>query len=149
MRRATHDDIAALIELGRPFLAAHPVLVGVVITDEQLQGVLANIIEHGVIIVAESIDGSLIGMLAGMVAPMWCAPDIKCAAELAWWMKPGHRHGMTAVRMVRDFEEWAEQQNATHTVMSSIPSLGGRASALIERLGYAAVETAYVKQPCQ
>lgn len=145
MRQATHDDIEALIELGRPFLAAHPALASVVVTDEQLHGVLTNIMEHGVIIVAESIDGSLIGALAGIVAPMWCAPDIKCAAELAWWMKPGHRTGMTAVRMVRDFEKWAKQQNATHTVMSSIPALGSRASALIGRLGYTAVETSYVK----
>lgn len=145
MRRATHDDIAALIELGRPFIAAHPVLRGVVITDEQLQSVLTNVIEQGVIIVAESLDGSLVGMLAGMVAPMWCAPETKCATELAWWMKPGHRHGMTAVRMVRDFEEWAEQQNATHTVMSSIPQMGQRAGDFIERLGYKHIENAYIR----
>ena len=145
MRRATHDDIAALIELGRPFIAAHPVLSGVVITDEQLQSVLTNVIDQGVIIVAESLDGSLVGMLAGMVAPMWCAPDTKCATELAWWMKPGHRHGMTAIRMVRDFEEWAEQQNATHTVMSSIPQMGQRAGDFIERLGYKHIETAYIR----
>lgn len=145
MRRATHDDIAALIELGRPFIAAHPVLSGVGITDAQLQAVLTNVIDQGVIIVAESLDGSLVGMLAGMVAPMWCAPDTKCATELAWWMKPGHRHGMTAVRMVRDFEEWAEQQNATHTVMSSIPQMGQRAGEFIERLGYKHIETAYIR----
>lgn len=145
MRRATHDDIAALIELGRPFIAAHPVLSGVGITDAQLQSVLTNVIDQGVIIVAESLDGSLVGMLAGMVAPMWCAPDTKCATELAWWMKPGHRHGMTAVRMVRDFEEWAEQQNATHTVMSSIPQMGQRAGEFIERLGYKHIETAYIR----
>lgn len=145
MRRATHDDIAALIELGRPFIAAHPVLSGVGITDAQLQAVLTNVIDQGVIIVAESLDGSLVGMLAGMIAPMWCAPETKCATELAWWMKPGHRHGMTAVRMVRDFEEWAGQQNATHTVMSSIPQMGQRAGEFIERLGYKHIETAYIR----
>lgn len=145
MRHATHDDIAALIELGRPFLSAHPMLQSIAITDEQLQGVLTNIIDRGIIIVAESVDGSLVGMLAGMICPMWCAPESKVATELAWWMKPGNRHGMTAVRMVKDFEEWANQHGATHFVMSSIPSFGPRSSQLIERLGYQLVETSFAK----
>lgn len=145
MRRATHDDIAALIELGRPFIAAHPVLSGVGITDAQLQSVLTNVIDQGVIIVAESVNGELVGMLAGMVAPMWCAPDTKCATELAWWMKPGHRHGMTAVRMVRDFEEWALQAGAHRVVLTSYPSEESNASRLAERLGYQLTETTYGK----
>jgi hypothetical protein len=145
MRHATHDDIAALIELGRPFLSAHPLLQSVAITDEQLQGALTNIIDRGVIIVAESIDGSLVGMLAGMICPVWCAPETLVATELAWWMKPGNRHGMTAIRMVKDFEDWASQRGATHFVMSSIPSFGPRSSQLIERLGYQLVETAFAK----
>lgn len=145
MRHATHDDIAALIELGRPFLTAHPMLKGVVVTDEQLQGALTNIIDKGIIIVAESVDGSLIGMLAGMICPMWCAPESRVATELAWWMSPGNRHGMTAVRMVKDFEEWANQNGATHFVMSSIPSFGPRSSQLIERLGYQLVENSFAK----
>lgn len=145
MRHATHDDIAALIELGRPFLSAHPMLKGVAVSDEQLQGAMTNIIDQGVVIVAESVDGSLVGMLAGMICPVWCAPETRVATELAWWMKPGNRHGMTAVRMVRDFEEWANQRGATHFVMSSIPSFGPRSSQLIERLGYQLVETSFAK----
>lgn len=145
MRRATHDDIAALIELGRPCIQAHPVLRGVVITDEQLQSILTNVIDIGVIIVAESVTGELVGALAGIISSAWCAPELRTASALTWWMKPGHRFGMTAARMVRDFEEWALQAGAHRVVLTSYPSEESNASQLAERLGYQLTETTYGK----
>jgi hypothetical protein len=145
MRHATHDDIAALIELGRPCLQAHPVLRNVPVTDEQLQGVLTNIIDRGIIIVAESVDGSLVGALAGIISSAWCAPELKIASALTWWMLPGHRHGITAARMVQDFEDWAWANNADRVVLTDYPTHQSRAGRLAERLGYSISETAYGK----
>ena len=145
MRYATHDDVLALVELGKPFVQQHPMLKGVAVSDEQLVGVLTNLIDIGVIIVAEDAEGGLIGMLAGMMAPVWCAPSHKVAAELAWWMKPGHRNGMTAIRMLRQFEAWAEAQEASQVVVSSIPSISQKVGDLYDRLGYELIENSYRK----
>ena len=139
MRYATHDDVLALVELGKPFIHQHPMLKGVAVSDEQLVGVLTNLIDIGVIIVAEDADGGLIGMLAGMISPIWCAPDYRVAVELAWWMKPGHRNGMTAIRMLRQFEAWAESQEASQVVVSSIPSISQKVGNLYDQIGRAHV----------
>ena len=145
MRHATHDDTPAIVKLARPFVDQHPMLQRVAVTDEQMAGVFDNIIERGVIIVAEAADGALVGMLAGCIAPLWIAPHAVVAAELAWWMDPAHRHGMTAVRMVRAFEDWSEQRGAAHVVMSSVPSLGDRPARLIKLLGYQPAENSFAK----
>jgi RimJ/RimL family protein N-acetyltransferase len=145
MRYATQDDVLALVELGRPFVEQHPMLKGIAVSHESLATAISNIIEQGVVIVSEAPDGSLIGFLAGMIAPVWCAPDFKVAAELAWWMKPGHRNGMAAIRMLRQFENWAEGQNAAQVVVSSIPSISQKVGDLYDRMGYELIENSYRK----
>jgi hypothetical protein len=120
-------------------------LKGVTVPDEGMAAALSNIIEQGVIIVAEDINGELIGFLAGMLAPVWCAPNCTVAAELAWWMKPGHRHGMTAVRMLRQFEAWAASKNADQVIVSSIPAISKKVGNLYGKLGYELVENSYRK----
>lgn len=145
MRYATQDDVLALVELGRPFVEQHPMLKGVAVSDESLATAISNVIEQGVVIVAEDAEGKLIGFLAGMIAPVWCAPAYKVAAELAWWMHPGHRNGMTAVRMLRQFENWAESHNAAQVVVSSIPSISQKVGDLYDRLGYELIENSYRK----
>jgi hypothetical protein len=145
MRYATHDDILALVELGRPFVEQHPMLKGVAVSDESLATTLGNVIDHGVIIVAEDPNGELIGFLAGMLCPVWCAPEFKVATELAWWMKPGNRNGMTAIRMLRQFESWAEGQDAAQVIVSSIPAISKKVGNLYGKLGYQLVENSYRK----
>ena len=145
MRIATPDDTVQIGKMLRPFMAQHPALVGVDVSDEQLHAVVDNLIERGIIIVSEQADGTLTGVLAGCMAPMWIAPHRQIAVELAWWMQPGHRHGMTAARMVRAFEHWAEERGAAHIAMSSVPVLGDRPSKLIELLGYRTVEQSHIK----
>jgi hypothetical protein len=145
VRIATPDDTVQIGQMLRPFMSQHPLLAGVEVSDEQLHNVIGNLLEYGVIIVSEQADGSLTGLLAGCLTPLWIAPHKHVAVELAWWMQPEHRRGMTAARMVRAFEHWAEEHGAAHVAMSSIPSLGDRPSKLIELLGYRAIEQAHIK----
>jgi hypothetical protein len=99
----------------------------------------------GVIIVAENGDGKIVGMLAGMLTPLWCAPNIVVAAEMAWYMHPDHRTGTNAVRMLREFEAWGDKMGAAKTVVSSIPDLSRRVGPLYEKLGYHKIEDSYVR----
>ena len=114
-------------------------------TDAQVRLTIEMLIEHGVILLAEH-DGNAIGMLMGIMNPIWFAPSTRCAVELAWWIEPEHRGGMHAIRLVKAFEDWAKEQGAAMVTMCDLvvdgqPPVGD----IIVRLGYVPTERTFVK----
>jgi len=52
-------------------------------------------------------EGEVIGGLYGMIVPLYWSHE-NVAADRAWFMLPGRRGGVAAVRLLRDFEVWAK-----------------------------------------
>lgn len=77
-----------------------------------------------------------IGMAGCLVAPHF-ATGIMMAIDIAVYVVPKHRGGMTAIRLIRALEGWARDQGARRFTMA--PSSGLRAKRterLYARLGY-------------
>jgi GNAT superfamily N-acetyltransferase len=61
-------------------------------------------------------------------------------SELFWWVEPDYRgNGLALLRMA---EEWATERGASHSIMISPDD---RVSRLYETLGYAKLETHYIR----
>ena len=90
----------------------------------------------GVIVVAEE-DGERIGMLLGMVTPHFFGNDLQ-ASELVVYVKPEHRGGTAATRMIRLFEQRAMELGATEIHLGVSTEVNAdRTAQLYERMGYA------------
>lgn len=76
------------------------------------------------------------GFIAGCMTQTIISPD-PVAIELGWWA--GDRSG---IRLLHRFEAWARERGATLIKMSAN---GGAAAKILERSGYRACETAWVK----
>lgn len=90
-------------------------------------------------------EDTLIGGLGGMIAPDLYDGRLY-AQEFFWFIGKPHRHGTGALRLLRAFEQWARDHQATeirmvHLVGSQEVSL----EALYRKLGYATVEVCYRK----
>lgn len=99
-----------------------------------------------VVLVAE-VGGELAGGIVGIVGPTWFNPAARVATELAWWVSEAHRGGRAALKLYRAFEAWAGDRGVDAIVMSDLVIDGETpAAGLFEKLGYATVERAHMKQ---
>lgn len=90
-------------------------------------------------------DGALIGGLGGMVAPDLYDARLY-AQEFFWFIGKEHRSGSGALRLLRAFEQWAIEKQATELRMVHL--VGDQANdleAFYRSLGYVKVEVCYRK----
>ena len=144
LRQATVDDIPAIIALARPTFEAFVPFGG---SEEMVSHTLAGLAQFGGYVRVSEVDGQIGGFLAGLVATFkpWAAD--KCAVEVLFYVAPEHRKGRLAVTMLKDFIEWGRQKDCRLVAVTANAMAGGdRVGKLYERMGFAPVETAYLRR---
>jgi len=143
VRKATHEDIFDLLVLCRGFSQEAPEMhkwdKGK--TEELLNSILET--PTAVILLSEK-DGVVVGFLAGLIQPVLIS-HTKMASELAWYVDKQHRGAAGAIRLVKAFEEWAEDNGAEWITMADISDVADL-SPLYSKLGYKLTEKAYSKR---
>jgi GNAT superfamily N-acetyltransferase len=66
--------------------------------------------QNGVVFAAE-IDGVVVGGMAGGIVDQWFNDDL-IAYDYSIFIEPSRRSGITAIRLVKAFEEWARIKGA-------------------------------------
>lgn len=137
IRDATADDIPALLDLGQQMHAESPAFSGTAFVPAKLEYLAGSLLQMpgGILLVAE-LSGRPVGFMAGLVSEHWIT-DARQAADLALYVAPEARGGMTAVRLVRAFEQRAQAWGATELVPGVSAGIDNElAVKLYERLGY-------------
>lgn len=154
IRPATPEDINALTDMGAQFFAYSAFGKVVRFDRDAARDAIAHYATPGtmltgstsVVLVATQGE-EILGGIVGFLGPMWFNPATRCATELAWWVAEEHRGGTAAIKLYRAFERWADEQGADVIVMSDLVVDGETPAAkLFEKLGYATVERAHIKQ---
>ena len=146
IRDATQDDDDAIAIMYRQFMAFAPYANVLTATDDEISATIRHFIAHAKVLVAE-VDGNVVGMLWAVLAPVWYAPSHKAAVELAWWVDPAHRKGMSGIRLVQAFEKWAEDQGASMVSMSNLEvGDNGLVANMLNRFGYGMSEQTHTKR---
>ena len=78
------------------------------------------------------------GVLIGCVT-MYPYSNTLVAGDYLWYIMPGHRGGMTGVRLMRMMEKWAKGRGAVVQETGATSGIENRAAGLMERLGYSPV----------
>lgn len=112
IRPATLDDLPRILELGELMHNESPRWSKLAFNRARAADFLARLIleDWGAVFVAEQ-AGEIIGGIAGTALPHWSSDDV-LAQESVFFMAPGARGGMTAVRLVRKLKDWGEQAGA-------------------------------------
>jgi len=81
-------------------------------------------------------DGLAVGMMIGVVQPMWFSDDL-AGYELVLYTDPDHRGGMSAMRMVKDFESHCKKLGCKDiNVGSSVDVCTDLVNKFYSALGY-------------
>lgn len=134
---ATHEDLPALLRMGRAFCEA----LGEDCDTGTMQATAVNLIDNpmGVMLVE---DG---GMAGALCYPHFFNASRLIAQELFWWVEPGARGRGVGVKLLHDLEQWALNMGAERLLMVSMASLPN-VGVLYERKGYRAFEQTWIKE---
>lgn len=136
IREATHDDIPAIMEMGKRFADAAGVTAKVGWDDESVRTLLGALIdnEDGVLLVCES------GMIGGVVYAHPFNNARRVFQEFFW-----RSEGREGLRLLEAAEDAARARGADRSIMLGMDSLP-RLDRLYSRKGYAPTERSYIKE---
>lgn len=91
-------------------------------------------------------QGGIVGMTAGVIAPVYFKADHVSGEELFWWVSDSAPQ-MTGLRLLQSLEDEAKARGAQSFQMKSIARLNGeRMGKLYARKGYRASENSFIKR---
>lgn len=135
IRPAKHSDIPRLIELGT-LLHATSDYSSMDFCPDKSANFLHDLINgHGVIFVAE-VGGEVVGGMAGGIVDQWFNNDLM-AYDYSLFIDPAKRSGITAIRLIRTFIEWARIKGAKQIHMGIGTGINVESTTrLYESLGF-------------
>lgn len=146
IRRATADDLPAIMGMSEAFFAASGIGRFGQFSPEAMRETVRACMdeEHRALWVAAH-DGALLGMLAMLLMPFWMAPSIVFAQELFWWVDPASRaHGVGRALLAAG-EEWGRSAGACVFSMVALGRDPGGAAKIYERSGFELAETGWIR----
>ena len=137
IREATLGDLPRVLEMGEQFYMAAGWQTFVEWDATSVESTLAFLIdsETGCLLVAD-VDGEIVGMIGGMVAPHYYNFSVITGQELFWWAKPEYRGA--GGDLFDALETWAKAVGATMFTMVAVDKFRPSVMARVYRSkGYA------------
>lgn len=112
IREATPNDVPTLVELGGKMHAESPYWSRWKFSPQRLDATLRTAIEtdHGMCVVVED-DGQIQAGIAALAMPHWSCEMLQ-ACDLALFVDPLHRGGLSAVRLIKAYLHWCDHMGA-------------------------------------
>lgn len=137
-RRATADDLEALVILGRSLFEESRFRY-MTFNETRLANTLAYCIDRGFCEVVIGPAGNLVGMMFGILGPTFFSDDLT-VVELVCYVLPEHRGARVCEPMVQHFIGWATRSGALEAQVGSSASINTEAARkFYERQGFAVV----------
>lgn len=118
IRDATPADIPTMLRLGEAMHGESPRFRSLRWDAGKVERLIASLIdsEDGLALVAVR-RGEIIGGFIGMAYDHWCT-DARASTDLALFVHPDHRGGVTAALLVRRYAAWAKGRGVADELLS-------------------------------
>lgn len=147
IRDAGHEDIHDLIEMALSFYETTYYQKTVDMSIEKAYELFNTLLEdQHVMLVAESADGRLMGMIGLFVIPFLFSPAKTVAHEVIWWVNPRIHGAKVGSQLLDEAERACKDRGANAVQMIALASSPPQATALYKARGYEHTETTFVKE---
>ena len=148
VRKATPEDIPALLAMGRAMHAESPRFAPLDYSDEKVLRLVERLLrvpKAGGILVAEA-EGMIQGMLVFYVGKHFFGDD-DFAADICVYVTPAHRGGSAFFRLLDAFEAWATSLGVKEMILGTSTGVHqARTVALLQHAGYEQFSTGLLKK---
>jgi GNAT superfamily N-acetyltransferase len=148
IREATPGDIPALQALTQAF-HGESAFTRIDYDPESVTNTLTVLItsELGCVFVAETDDGTAVGVTGGLLSPSWFNRAHITGSEILWYVLPDHRRSKAGKLLFNALEAWGKEQGADSFMMASAAGKHQkRVNQVYESRGYAPIETSFIKE---
>lgn len=144
LRLATVNDLPDIVVLGRQ-LHEESTFASMDFDMEIVKETLTDLMnKNQFVVVAEDINGTVIGGMAGSVTQSWFGNDL-IANDLSLFVRKDHRGGLIAYRLIQYFVHWARLAGAKQ-IRPGVITGNENAEALYERLGFKRCGSTYLME---
>lgn len=143
IRFATVSDVPKMHDL---FLAFGRAAYGI---EADLEAVCAQIVSmiesptDSAVFVYER-DGTIEGLIAGLIVPRWFQPALHNCIELLWWVNPAERG--VGVQLLEALESWSADHDAPLIMCTTGALEPERLRAFYEKRGYQLIEQSFERR---
>ena len=138
IRRATQEELPVLLDMAEAMHAESPRYRDIPLSEGKLQSILQRMHDHptlGALLVAEK-EGAVVGMMWGYVDEFFFSEE-KYATDILLYVLPEQRGTRAAWRLVKAFEDWAENVGALFIQPGVSTGIDNEGYArFYERMGY-------------
>lgn len=144
VRRATPDDMPALLRMGRSFHETTP-YADVAYDPDSIRFICTQLMESGVLLVAE-IKGAAVGVVGAVMAPLFMNRDALICSEVFWWVDPEARGSGAGKEMAKQLETICREAGVYRLAMVAIHAPGiEQVESMYQRLGFEPTENTWTK----
>jgi len=131
--------VSHILEFAKQFFAQSPWREHVELSEDGVMGALAALRENP----NAYLEINEHGAIAGMLTPLWFAPDVVIASELFWYsQKPGEGKALR-----ERFEAWAKERGARFSHFSGMVNENeDRLRRTLRSQGYNDMEIGFIKE---
>lgn len=147
VRKATHEDISTILEMGRDMHAESPRFRDLHYSEQKVADRAHHLVIgfEGGLLVAE-IEGKIVGMLAFFVGEHFFGRD-KFAADMCVYVKPEHRGSTVFFRLVGAFEAWATALGVKELILGTSTGVNTDLTVrALQKVGYVPFSTGLLKK---
>jgi len=143
--KATKSDLSDLVKMGRAFFyEAQWDKVGIKWDDESAFTALEGMLEDEDTIIFIAKENKAIGMIGGLIYPVWYNLKMKMAQEFFWYVTPEKRKGV-GIKLLSALEQEVKSRGIVPFTMLSVEGMP-ELQQLYSRLGYAPSERTFIKR---
>lgn len=143
--KATHLDLPDLVNMGRDFFyEAKWDEQGIEWDDKASEKTLSMMLEdeNNIIFIAKT--EVAIGMICGVIYPVWYNHNVNMAQEFFWYVKPEKRRGV-GLKLLEALEKEVKARGVKTFAMLSVESMP-KLDDLYVKCGYAPSEKTFIKR---
>lgn len=116
IRPADIDDVPVLLLLAAKMHGEAPAYRDFEFDTHRVDGLLRRLITGAGCLLVSEVNGRVVGGIAGICTEHWFSPE-KVAVDLALFIDPEYRNGMSAARLVDGFIQWAKLAGAKRVTL--------------------------------
>lgn len=148
VRKATKDDLPKIVEMGLAFFNDTKHAAVVPYNAEAVERISEQLMQDeraGAVFIAHTENGEIIGATAGILFPLWMAPEHITGQEMFWYVMPEHRKSKAGSLLFAALEEWAANNSDSFCMVALSHMHENRIGQMYESKGYVPLERTYIK----
>ena len=146
IRKGEFRDIPEVLNMTRDFhregIAEH----GLGYDERSARQTALGIFYTGISLILEGDKGEVCGVLGGFLVPFCLNHNLRVFQEILFYIKPEHRKGTQALRMIKELEKVCKERDCTHILLAHLHGNNVNLGRVYERKGYKLMESQYLQK---